>query len=86
LLNSEEVLTAAGAAANRVMQEASSTDERISRAYLLALGRAPTASEREKSRMFLREYRGGTPLQPGQTEFTALLRALFNLNAFVFVE
>jgi len=52
------------------------------------LGRAPTASEREKSRLFLREHHGGnsSPIQPGQTEFAALCRALFNLNAFVFVE
>src|SRR5439155_5219459 len=48
LLNSEEVLTAAGATAARVMQEASSTDERIGRAFQLTLGRAPTASEQEK--------------------------------------
>ena len=88
LLNSEEVLTAAGAAATRVMQEASSTDQRIGRAFQRALGRAPTPSEREKSRLFLREHRGGNqpPTQPAQTEFTALCRALFNLNAFVFVE
>ena len=88
LLNSEEVLTAAGAAASRVMQEAGSTDERIDRAFQLTLGRAPTASERVKSRLFLREHRGGSqqPTQPNQTEFTALCRALFNLNAFVFVE
>jgi Protein of unknown function (DUF1553)/Protein of unknown function (DUF1549) len=88
LLNSEEVLSAAGAAATRVMQEASSTDERIRRAFQLTLGRAPTASERDKSRLFLREHRGGNqpPTQPVQTEFTALCRALFNLNAFLFVE
>jgi len=88
LLNSEEVLTAAGATAARVMQEASSTDERIGRAFQLTLGRAPTASEQEKSRLFLPEHRGGNPppTQPDQTEFTALCRALFNLNAFVFVE
>jgi hypothetical protein len=88
LLNSEEVLTASGAAATRVMQEASSTDERIRRAFQLTLGRAPTASELEKRRLFLREHRGGNqaPTQPAQTEFTALCRALFNLNAFVFVE
>jgi hypothetical protein len=88
LLNSEEVLTAAGAAATRVMQETSSTDERIGRAFQLTLGRAPTASELEKSRLFLREHRGGNPppTRPDQTEFTALCRALFNLNAFVFVE
>ncbi len=88
LLNSEEVLTAAGAAATRVMQEAGSTDERIRRAFQLTLGRAPTASEREKSRLFLREHRDGNAprTEPSQTEFTALCRALFNLNAFVFVE
>src|SRR6185503_11445494 len=59
LLNSEEVLTAAGAAATHVMQEAGSTDERIDRAFNLTLGRTPTASEREKSSLFLREHRGG---------------------------
>jgi hypothetical protein len=85
LLNSEEVLTAAGAAATRIMQEAGSTDERIRRAFQLALGRAPAAGEREKSRSFLSARRGGNQ-PPTQTEFTALCRALFNLNAFVFVE
>jgi hypothetical protein len=88
LLNSEEVLTAAAATATRVMQEASSTDECISRASRLTLGRAPTASEWEKMRAFLREQHGGNPAtsQPDQAGFTALCRALFNLNAFVFVE
>jgi len=84
LLNSEEVLTAAAAAATHVIQEASSTVERISRAFRLTLGRAPTANEREKTLLFLREHRGEN--QPSETEFSALCRALFNLNAFVFVE
>ncbi|MSU61981.1 MAG: DUF1553 domain-containing protein [Pedosphaera sp.] len=88
LLNSEEVLTAANATAARLLREATSTNDRIHRAFRLILGRAPTGSELEKSRAFLRD-RGnldGANQETTQTAFAALCRALFNLNAFVFVE
>jgi hypothetical protein len=75
LLNAEEVLTAARALAARIEKEAATTDDRITLAYRLAIGRKPTATESQIARDFL----ATSPL----SEFC---RVLFNLNAFVYVE
>jgi mono/diheme cytochrome c family protein len=75
LLNAEEVMAAAKATAARLEREAAAGDERIRRAYRLALGRGPTERELALARRFLE----ASPL----SEFC---RALFNLNAFVYAE
>jgi hypothetical protein len=75
LLNSSDVAAAAKALAGRLEKEAGSTDERITRAYRLTLGRAPTDVERRLSREFL----AAAPLN----EFC---RALFNVNEFVYLD
>ena len=75
LLNSSDVAAAAKALALRLEKDAGSTDERITRAYRLTLGRAPTDVERRLSREFLAE----APLH----EFC---RALFNVNEFVYLD
>jgi len=75
LLNATDVSTAAKALAARLEKEAKSTDERITRAYSLTLGRAPSDTERKLSREFLAE----APL----SEFC---RALFNVNEFVYLD
>jgi hypothetical protein len=75
LLNADEVLAAAKALSQRLTQEATTTDERITLACRLILGRAPTDKERTLARDFLAQ----SPLE----EFC---RALFNLNDFVYVD
>ncbi len=74
LLNSDEVMTAANAAANRLRLEAGTTDEQIALLYRLALSRRPTPSELELAREFLR-----------QSPLSELCRVMFNLNEFVYV-
>ncbi len=75
LLNAPEVVEAAVALAALVEREAEGMDARVSRVYLRVLGRRPADRELELARAFL----GSSPLR----EFC---RALFNLNAFVYVE
>jgi len=75
LLNADEVLHAADRTAQRLMAEGGSTDARVTLAYRLIVGRAPTASERSLSTEFL-----------SHSPLNELCRALFNLNAFVYVE
>jgi hypothetical protein len=75
LLNGMTSNELAEAFARRLEQEAGSDgDQAIERAYLLALGRAPTAEERTLSATFLSEHR--------LREFAI---ALFNLNGFLYV-
>ena len=75
LLNADEVLAAAKALAARVANEAVSTDERISLAYRLTLGRRPAEEELALAHQFL-----------VQSPMNELCRALFNLNAFLYVD
>src|SRR5262249_52715514 len=75
LLNSGDVMEAAKGLAVRLQREASSTDQRIARAYQLTLGREPSPRERELAREFLE-----------QSPLSEFCRALLNLNEFVFVD
>jgi hypothetical protein len=75
LLNAADVAEAAKALAARVTAEAGTDDERVALAYRLALGRRPTATERELARQFL-----------ARSPLSELCRALFNLNEFVYVD
>jgi hypothetical protein len=75
LLNADEVLNAAMLTAARIEQQTESADDRITAAYRSIIGRAPTTKERALSLDFLTR----SPLKE-------LCRALFNLNAFVYVE
>jgi hypothetical protein len=75
LLNASDVADAARALASRLEKEADGTEEQISLAYRLTLGRAPTETERRLSRDFLAE----SPL-------SELCRALFNVNEFVYLD
>jgi Protein of unknown function (DUF1553)/Protein of unknown function (DUF1549) len=75
LLNAEEVLVASRATADHIEKDASTNAQRIERAYRLILARPPSSKERALSRRFLTD----SPL-------SELCRALFNLNAFVYVE
>ncbi len=75
LLNGSLANDLAQAFAKRLERECGQNqDKTIDRAFLLALGRAPTAKERQRSSEFLNEQPLG--------EFTL---ALFNLNEFLYV-
>jgi hypothetical protein len=75
LLNAADVVEASRAFAARVANATQSLDDRIDLAFRLALGRLPTASEREKARAFV-----------GESSFAELCRALLNLNEFVYLD
>jgi hypothetical protein len=98
LLNSDEVMAAAEATTGRLFQEAGTDTERIQRAFRLVLGRAATARELKMCRDFLQscrqreegegsEFKANRPASAApKKSWTELCRALFNLNAFVYVD
>lgn len=84
LLNSDEVMDAARATAKLIIDEATGDTRRIDRAYRTILGRPPTKKELAMSRNFLAaSMKDNEAAEAGWTE---LCRALFNLNAFVYVD
>jgi hypothetical protein len=83
LLNSEEVMTAARATAERVARITTKPDGQIESAFRLAIGRPPTAQELAMSKSFVAKASSNAGDLAGLTE---LCRALFNLNAFVYVD
>jgi len=99
LLNSDEVMSAAGATAERLIKEAGTTEACVTLAFRLTLGRPPTAKEQTMARDFLNScsirrkdshssYSEIVNRKPEITlsDWSELCRALFNLNAFVYVE
>jgi hypothetical protein len=76
LLNSEEVMDAARTTAAVVSQQARTADDQITVACRLILGRGPTDNERALTREFLQS----------SGNLSEMCRALFNLNAFIYVE
>lgn len=75
LLNAEEVMHASATAAARVHAQAGTKPEQVVAAYRLILGRGPNTEETLLALNFLER----SPL-------SELCRALFNLNAFVYVD
>lgn len=75
LLNASDVVAAAKALATRLEKDEGTTDERITLAYRVTLGRTPSDVERRVSREFLAD----SPLH----EFC---RALMNVNEFVYLD
>ncbi len=75
LLNAADAVAAAKALAGRLEREATSRDEQVQLAFRLALGRRPSAVERNLAREFL----AASPL----TEFC---RVLLNVNEFVYLD
>ena len=78
LLNGQTSNDLAAAFANRIMKERTAVGERIDYAWRLATGRTPTAAERALATKFL----AGQP-DDGRVKEFAL--AVFNLNAFLYV-
>jgi hypothetical protein len=75
LLNAPEAAAAAKALAERLEREAKSPAEQVELGYRLALGRSPSAAERDRATTFLKS----SPL-------SELCRALVNLNEFVYLD
>jgi len=75
LLNSDEAMAAATTLAENLSKTTNSIDDQIKQAFRLILTRLPSAQEMEMSREFMK----GSPLRE-------LCRALFNSNAFVYVD
>jgi hypothetical protein len=76
LLNGADAVNAARALAHRVETEAGATqEERIRRAFALALQRSPTEDEQRVCIALLRER-----------SLTELCRALLNLNEFIYID
>jgi len=75
LLNADEVLAASQATSARLLNEASTTEARVTLAYRLILGRHPSEKEAALSAAFLE-----------RAPVSELCRGLFNLNAFVYVD
>jgi len=75
LLNAEAVLEACRATARRAGEGGVSQADQVRRAYRLILGRAPSGEEMDLALAFLE----ASPMEE-------LCRALFNLNAFVYVD
>jgi len=82
LLNDTIVLGYAKSFADRVRKDAGTDpDKVIDRAFVLALGRPPTAEERVATRSFLAAHKG-----PHADAVTDLCHALLNLNEFLYVD
>ncbi len=56
LLNDENVLRIADAFAKRLQRDEGTTDERVQRGFVLALGRKPTGAEASASRAFIKHF------------------------------
>jgi len=88
LLNSQEVTAAAKATARRL---AEAKADPIACAFRLILGRAPTSIERKLAREFVQSCRRAGAESEGSVlqkdcALEEFCRALFNLNAFVYVD
>jgi hypothetical protein len=91
LLNSEEVLTAAKITGKRLLKEAQSQEKSVVLAFRLILGRPPSLQETSQVREFIQSclYRPDVTAadQTGmEFAFAELCRALFNRNAFIYLE
>jgi len=84
-LNSELSLSLAETLANRVSREASTTEERIGRAFLLTVGRLPSKEELAWSNGFLREEES-EKTNDKHGALTRFCLALFNANEFLYVD
>ena len=85
LLNSQEVITAARATADRVRSASTSAEGRIDFAFRLILGRGPEPREMTIAREFIKaNYRKDAGKADG--DYSELCRALFNLNTFVYAD
>lgn len=89
LLNSDFVVARARAFARRLERESGrDVGDRITRAFVLAVGRNPTEDERDAARRFLDEQPGHYAGRSDATErsWTDFCQAILASNAFLYVE
>ena len=87
LMNSELIRKSAVQFAQRVMTEAgTSPDAQIDRAYRLALGRPPTATEHTRAMKFLKAAPDAEGAALPVEGLTDLCHVLFTLNEFIYVD
>jgi hypothetical protein len=83
LLNGQTSNELAAVFAERLIKERTTPSERVDYAWRLAAGRLPTAGEKALSLKFVAANPGADPNAPARMKEFAL--ALFNLNAFLYV-
>ncbi|MFM9963881.1 MAG: PSD1 and planctomycete cytochrome C domain-containing protein [Planctomycetaceae bacterium] len=83
MLNSDIVMQAAADFADRVLAESSDDDQRLTRMYVMAYGREPSAEERKADRAFLAEV-----AQAGdqQQAWKMLCHVVLAANEFIYVK
>jgi hypothetical protein len=78
--------------ADRLLREQTTDCGRVRLAYLLALGRPPTAEEQRQAELYVQEFsaewkRAGTPAaQPAVLAWASFARILYSSNEFVYVD
>jgi hypothetical protein len=90
MMNNPQVRAAAGDFARRVSSGTSEVPKAVQRAYRIALGRMPTASELADAKAFVeyqsRSYETEQREKPGESAWTDFCQALLSLNEFVYVD
>ena len=86
LLNSDFVRARAKAFGARIMREASTQPDRLDRAFRLAIGRPPTAEERDAAEEFLRAQAPASNGAADAAQWTDFCQMIFASNAFLFVD
>ena len=82
MLNSPFIRSQAEQLASKLIDAASSRDERIELLYIRALGRSPTATEQALANTFINELPPGTEDKLTATQWTDLVHAVLASSAF----
>ena len=91
MLNSELAMQAAADFAGRVLADSKDDDQRLSRLYVMAYGREPSAEERQADRAFLAEV---AQAQAGENDadkrrkqaWVTLCHVALAANEFIYVK
>ncbi|MDR3636133.1 MAG: PSD1 and planctomycete cytochrome C domain-containing protein [Isosphaeraceae bacterium] len=88
LLNSDFALGRARAFAGRIKADAKTPDERVARAFVVALGRSPTVDERAAAARFLEAQPRQYPGQPDAADraWDDFCQMIMASNAFLYVD
>ena len=83
VMNGDFVDRQAEAFARRLIKQAKHVDDRVDLAWRLALGRSPSAGERDEVTDFIASL-GGRPDAP--ETWTSIARVLFGTNEFIYID
>jgi hypothetical protein len=91
MLNSDLVMQAASAFADRLLAEQTDDDERLSRMYVIAFGREPPADERQADQAFLSHVADTQSSEPGSSArrrhaWSTLCHVVLAANEFLYVK